>query len=56
MLRRQDFSWRKQRHLISVLDRDNRRFRRNQSFPAAHIALQQPVHRVRRCHVRRDLA
>ena len=55
MLLRQNFRGRENRHLIAVLQRDHRRFRRHDGFSAAHIALQQPVHRTRPRHVVRDL-
>ncbi len=42
--------------LVPILDRDHARFRRDDCLAAAHVALQQTVHRPRRRHVLRDLA
>ena len=55
VLRRQNFRRRQHRHLIAVLDGDDRRLRRHQCLAAAHVALQQPVHRMRVRHILRDL-
>ena len=55
VLRRQDFGGRQHRHLVAVFDGDHRRLRRHDGLAAAHVALQQPVHRMRRRHVVGDL-
>ena len=55
MLRGQDFGGREHRHLIAVLDGDDGGFGGHDGLAAAHVALQQAVHRMRRGHIVGDL-
>ena len=50
----EDLGGRHERHLPAVLDRLQGRQRRDQRLAAAHVALQQPAHRVRLREVVRD--
>ena len=54
MLHGQNFRRRHQRGLIAVFDDDGRRFKRDDRFAAAHVALQQAIHRHAAFQVRRD--
>ena len=47
MLRRQDLRRCHQRHLVAVLNRNQRRLHRHDRLAGADVALQQPVHRAR---------
>ena len=51
----QDLGGRHQRHLVPVLHREQRRHRRHRRLARAHVALEQPVHRLGSRHVPRDL-
>ena len=51
----EDFGGREHRRLIAVLDRDHRGFGGHQRLAAAHVALQQAAHRMRRLHIISDL-
>ncbi len=47
MLRSENFSRRHQRHLVAIFDHDRGGLERHDRFPAADVALEQPVHRKR---------
>ena len=56
MLRRQNLRRSQHSNLVPILNRNHRCLRRYNRFPpATHIALQQPVHRMRLLHVVRNL-
>ena len=54
MLRRQNLRRRHQRHLVAVLDRNDRGFQRHDRLARTDVALQQAPHRHRLCHVLGD--
>src|SRR5262249_22626661 len=51
----QNFRRRHQRRLVAVLDRDDHRLNRDNRLAAAHVALQQAVHRLVAGHIVDDL-
>ncbi len=55
MLLRENLRGRHQRHLITVLDRNDRRLKADDGFTRAHISLQQTPHGIRLLHVIGDL-
>ena len=55
VLRRQDFGWRHQAGLAMVVERQEHRQKSHQGLPAAHVALQQPVHLPAAAHVGANL-
>ena len=55
MLLRQDLGRRHQRHLATILDRDNRRLEPHNRLARSHISLQQTPHGIRLLHVRGNL-
>ncbi len=52
----EDFRRRHERHLETVLHRDERRHQRDDRLARADVALQEPVHRLRPLHVADDFA
>ena len=52
----QDLRGGHERGLVAVLERDDHREQRDHRLAGAHVALDQPVHGMRRLHVVRDLA
>ena len=56
MLNGEDFRGRHQRSLRSVLDSDHRDLQRDNGFAAAHVPLQESIHRHRFFQVRNNLS
>ncbi len=51
----EDFRWRHERHLLTVLHREHGGEDGNDRFARAHVALQQAIHRMRPLHVVADV-